>query len=205
METYRPSRLQTVLRICVAPEKLGRFLRLFTGGVSLSVQIGGTLEELICGQLGVSEDYLENRIQTIFLNFKAVDAPEKAVVNEGAVVTLSAAMPGLVGATMRKGGTLAGFRSGISCAQGEECREPARGWITLKLLNMVARELGPTLLAAGVYVEGPRIESFLKEIALELAIENSELQVNDSLVPLERVIDLKLPYEVVHLVVDTQR
>jgi len=162
METNQPVEPSTVLQISVAPDKTSKFLSLFTAGVSLPVQIGGTLEELICGQLGVSKDYFENRVQTIFLNFKAVDAPEKAVVNDGAAVTLSAAMPGLVGATMRKGGTLAGFRSGISCAEDEECLEATRGWITLKLLNMVARELGPTFLEQGVHMSGDQLAAFFK-------------------------------------------
>ena len=174
--------LQTSLQISVAPEKTNRFLSLFTAGVLLPVQIGGTLEELICGQLGVSEDYFENRIQTIFLNFKAVDKPEKAVVNDGAAVTLSAAMPGLVGATMRKGGTLAGFRSGISCAAGEACIEAADGWITLKLLNMVARELGPAFLDKGVYLAGSQFADFLAGAAKEIQAGCREIILDGSII-----------------------
>jgi len=178
MEANHSSSPAHSLRLSVEPAKINTFLSLFTAGVSLPVQTGATLKELICDQLGVSEDYFENRIQTIFLNFKAVDAPEKAVVNDGAVVTLSAAMPGLVGATMRKGGTFAGFRSGIFCAQDEACLEATQGAITLKLLNMVARELGPTFLEKGIYLPGDQLASFLAGADYELQASCREIVFN---------------------------
>lgn len=182
MKTNQPVEPSTVLQISLAPDKISKFLSLFTAGVLLPVQIGGTLEELICDQLGVSKDYFESRVQTIFLNFKAVDAPEKAVVNDNAAVTLSAAMPGLVGATMRKGGTLAGFRSGISCAQDEECEEATKGTITLKLLNMVARELGPTFLEKGVYLTGDQLAVFLAEADSGLQDDCREIVLDGNII-----------------------
>ena len=182
METHQPSQPEYSLRIRVEPAQISKFLILFTAGVSLPVQTGATLKELVCDQLGVSEDYFENRIQTIFLNFKAVDAPEKVVVKDGAAVTLSAAMPGLVGATMRKGGTLAGFRSGISCAQDEECFDSARGVITLKLFNMVARELGPTFLKRGVYPAGSLLADFLAGAAEEIQAGCREITLDGNMI-----------------------
>ncbi len=187
MEADKPSMRENSLQISVESKKISRFLSLFTAGVSLPVQTGTTLKELICNQLGVSENYFENRVQTIFLNFKAVDQPEKAVVNDGAFVTLSAAMPGLVGATMRKGGTLAGFRSGISCAEGEECLGAARGRITLKLLNMVARELGPTFLEQGVHLVGDQLAALLDRPDNELRIACREIILDGKSVSWEQL------------------
>jgi len=82
-------------------------------------------------------------------------------VNEGAIVALSAAMPGLVGATMRRGGTYATLRSSISFTETDESIERQRGLMTLKLLNMVGRELGPAFLANGVYLAGEQLTDFL--------------------------------------------
>jgi len=191
MQANLPSSPEHSLLIKVAPAKISTFLSLFTAGVSLPVQTGATLKELICNQLGVSEDYFEHRIQTIFLNFKAVDAPEKALVNDGAIVTLSAAMPGLVGATMRKGGTFAGFRSGISCAQVEACLEATQGAISLKLLNMVARELGPTFLEKGVYLPGERLTSFLAGADQELQASCREIDFNGELISWQQMCSEK--------------
>lgn len=161
MEEKEPSIAATVLSLVVRPEFIKRFICFFTEGVTLPITTGGTLKDTVCRQLGVAEDYFEERIQTIFLNFKAVDEPDKARVNAGAIVALSAAMPGLVGATMRRGGTYASLRSSISFAETDGDIQRQRGLITLKLLNMVGRELGPAFLANGVYLAGEQLAAFL--------------------------------------------
>jgi len=150
-----------VLSMVVQPETVKKFFCLFVEGVTLPITTGGTLKATVCGQLGISEAYFEDRIQTIFLNFKAVDAPEEARVDDGAIVTLSAAMPGLVGATMRRGGHYAAMRSSISLTETAGDIESDKGFITLKLFNMVARELGPAFLARGVYLEGEQVAALL--------------------------------------------
>jgi len=161
MEVKATSAATSVLSLIVQPEYVQRFICFFTEGVTLPITTGGTLQATVCEQLGVAAEYFEERVQTIFLNFKAVDRPEKARVNEDAIVTLSAAMPGLVGATMRRGGTYATLRSSISfnATAGDITRQ--RGLITLKLLNMVGRELGPAFLANGVYLAGEQLADFL--------------------------------------------
>ncbi len=183
---------EIAITMIVKPEYTGRFYCFFTEGVTLPVKTGCTLKEMVCDQLGVAEDYFEERIQTIFLNFKAVDEPEKTLVKDGAIIALSAAMPGLVGATMRKGGTYAVLRSSISFSETGEDIEQRRGWITLKLLNMVARELGPLLLANGVYVMAERVASFLKTRLAELKNEGCEVTLNGKAVSWEQVIAMKL-------------
>ena len=182
----------TVIDITVAKGFIRWFSSFFIEGVSLPVNTGGTLKEVICDQLGVAEGYFEERIQTIFLNFKAVDKPEKALVKDGAIIALSAAMPGLVGATMRKGGTYAVLRSSISFSETDGMVEQHRGWITLKLLNMVARELGPLFLAKGVYVADEKVVSFLKARGDEFENQRCEVSINGSVSSLEQVIKMKL-------------
>jgi len=161
MEVKKPPEAANVLSLVVKPEYVQRFICFFTEGVMLPITTGGTLQETVCEQLGVAAEYFEERIQTIFLNFKAVDRPEEARVQAGAIVALSAAMPGLVGATMRRGGTYAPLRSNISFTETDGSLEREQGRITLKLLNMVGRELGPGFLAKGVYLTGEQLADFL--------------------------------------------
>jgi hypothetical protein len=123
-----------------------RFLKLIEYGFKLKIKTGLTIRELLCGQLGVSADYLDHRIQTIFLDGKAVDDVDSAWIHEGCRIALSAAMPGLVGATFRKGGRYAPFRSSISYAKTKAPNAKGEGQITLKLFNLVAKELGPVTL-----------------------------------------------------------
>ncbi len=149
------------LNLQVDPSGIPLFFSLFEKGVVLSAKIGCTLRDFLCGQLGIADDYLDRRVQTLFLDFRPVDDVDAAVVRDGAVLALSAAMPGLLGATMRKGGRYAAFRKDISqhadvCGI---CETPGR--VTVKLFNMVARELGPGLLEAGVEVDGGDIQSIM--------------------------------------------
>ena len=195
----------TTIEIVAAKDVAGRFLFFFLEGVYLPVNTGGTLKEMICDQLGVAEEYFEERVQTIFLNFKAVDEPEKALVKDGAIIALSAAMPGLVGATMRKGGTYAALRSSISFSETDDNIEQRRGWITLKLMNMVVRELGPLLLANGVYVMDERATSFFKTRVAEFKNERCEVTLNGKAVSWEQVIDMKLSGKKVYLKVSARQ
>jgi hypothetical protein len=63
-------------------------------------------------------------------------------------------MPGLLGATMRKGGRYAAFRKDISQRADEKGARGTSGRITVKMFNMVARELGGRILEKGAEIHG---------------------------------------------------
>ena len=140
---------------------MGGFLALLGQGVGIDVPLGISVLELLGTHLDYGEDYVQDRIQTIFVNGKAVDREQDVLVTEGAVIALSAAMPGLVGATLRKGGQLAAMRSTISQAPAPTAVVPHEGRITLKLFNMIAREKGFDLLARGVWISGVQLADTL--------------------------------------------
>jgi hypothetical protein len=134
------------------------FSSLFEKGVVLTATTGCTLREFLCGQLGIDDDYLDQRVQTLFLDARPVDDVDAAMVRDGATLALSAAMPGLLGATMRKGGRYAAFREDIS-QHADACGIcETSGRVTVKLFNMVAREVGSRLLEAGVEVDGSDLQ-----------------------------------------------
>jgi hypothetical protein len=144
------------------------FYSLFEKGVILSASTGCSLRDFLCGQLGLSDDYLNHRVQTLFLDARPVDDVNKAVVRNGSTLALSAAMPGLLGATMRKGGRYAAFRKGIS-QHGEECGIcESTGRVTVKLFNMVAKEVGTRLLEAGVEVDGKDLRRIVDRFPAEM-------------------------------------
>jgi hypothetical protein len=153
----------------IRAEWIRRFHQLLGQGFYTEVQAGCSLGDLLCNQLGIPRDYLQNRIQTIFLNSKPVDKPEAVTVALGATVALSAAMPGLVGAVMRKGGHYAALRQSISAGTSGECPQAAKGVVTLKLFNMVAAELGPAFLERGIGLEGEAWQDFLDRHTGDLA------------------------------------
>jgi hypothetical protein len=149
------------LELYVDATSMHLFHPLLEKGVVVSANTGCTLRDFLCGQLGLSSAYLDQRVQTLFLDSRPVDNVDTAVVRDGSTLALSAAMPGLLGATMRKGGRYAAFRKDIS-QSGDECGTcETAGRVTVKLFNMVAREIGERLLETGVEVAG----SDLKRIA----------------------------------------
>ena len=81
------------------------------------------------------------------------------IVKDGATLALSGAMPGLIGATMRRGGVLASFRSGISYDPRGNTRSGGNGRITLKLFNLLIDELGPRFLSRGIWTTHSRLKA----------------------------------------------
>ena len=132
---------------------LNRFFPLFQKGVAIPVVVGCSLKSLLVDQLAIPSDYVTDRITTIFFNNSPVDDLERTVIQDGSRVTLSAAMPGLVGATMRRGGFYAALRQGISHAVDSVKTADASGSVRLKLFNLLLAELAPTILARGVLLE----------------------------------------------------
>jgi len=143
---------------------LPSFFSLLEKGVVLPAVTGCTLREFLCGQLGLSQAYLEQRIQTLFLDARPVDDVDAAVIRDGSTIALSAAMPGILGATMRKGGRYAAFRRGISQRAEEKRSSAASGRVTVKMFNMVARELGGRLLESGVEIHGRDLRQIAERI-----------------------------------------
>ena len=115
-----------------------------------------SVQDFLTGQLGINPDYVRDRIATVFVDGSVVDDLGTATLRPGSTLTLSAAMPGLVGASLRKGGFYSAMRSEISWKADDETRQRLDGppgAIRIKLFNSVLREIGPTLLRHGVLVD----------------------------------------------------
>jgi hypothetical protein len=133
-------------------------------GVTVQAEVGRSLGELLCAQLGIPEQYVAGRITTIFLDNRPVDDLDRSLIHQGSRVTLSAAMPGLVGATMRRSGFYASLRQGITHAEKEGDLGAGQGTVRLKLFNLLLPELAPLLLARGILLERDELNRLLKEL-----------------------------------------
>jgi len=142
-------------------EGLPSFFPLLQQGVLVRANLGVSVRKILCEQLGVSSKYLDERINTIFLNGSPVDEVDTAVVAEGSTLGLSAALPGFVGAALRKGGFYSRMRMEITHSGMERPREVAAGFFVLKLYNMVLHELGPFFLDAGFWMSAEDLIGFL--------------------------------------------
>jgi hypothetical protein len=172
------------LEVQLAPELLRGFFPLLQSGIGFEVNLGCSIQQLLTEQFGISSDYVSGRITTIFLNSKAIDKASTAMIPEGAVLALSGAMPGLVGATMRSGGYYAAMRGAMTYRNEGELVVGQRGVITIKLFNLLLPELGPRLLLRGFLLRADRWREFLAQQPERLRI--SGYQIDGRPVPVER-------------------
>ena len=153
------------LRLLLPRAAAGGFSPLLQGGVDLEVPAGTTVQVLLSKVIGLSAEYVDDRVSTVFLDGEPVDDLSTAVPGRGSVLALSAAMPGLVGGTMRRGSPLASMRSSVSHRpdEGEAGEEPVI--VRVKVFNLLLEELGVPLLEGGVRVSSTRLRSFLSRVS----------------------------------------
>jgi len=167
------------LKLKLEPDQLNVFFPLLQKGVTVPATVGCTLKSLLCDQFAIPADYVTDRVTTIFLDNRPVDDLEHTIIQDGSRVTLSAAMPGLVGATMRRGGFYAALRQGISHVMDSGTAAGASGTVRLKLFNLLLAELGPLILVRGLILE----QSELAEL-----LQNFPCQPIDTMKPADRVL-----------------
>jgi hypothetical protein len=151
------------LELTIKPDRMSLFSHLLGQGFIVNTRTGVSVKNLLCRQIGVSDDYLDRRIQTIFLNGKVVDDVDTAIVRNGATLALSAAMPGLAGATLRRGGAYAAMRKQISHISKPSINSAGNGSVMIKLFNFVALELGAVFLELGIRINGRQMEFFFQK------------------------------------------
>ena len=156
------SHATTTICLTVEKDQIPAFLPLLAQGFTVKTKIGCSVRELLCTQIGLSDDYLEHRLQTVFLDGKAVDDVKAAVVRQNSTLALSAAMPGLAGVTLRRGGVYASMRHQITHNKNTKAEIIADGEIVLKLFNLVARDIGPMFLMQGIWISGNNLQNFLR-------------------------------------------
>lgn len=126
----------------------------------IKARVGCSVMRFLREEIGLGPETIET-IQSIFLDGSPVDDLDSAMIKDGSSLALSAAMPGLVGATLRRGGAYSSFRStityretGTQCASGE-------GIVQMKLFNLIMDELGPGFLKKGIFVRSSDVMDFL--------------------------------------------
>jgi len=155
------------LAIELPSEQLHAFFPLLQKGVAVPATVGGSLRSLLCDQFAIPPDYVTDRITTLFLDNSPVDDLDHTIIRDGSRVTLSAAMPGLVGATMRRGGFYSALRQGISHIIENSAATGQSGIVRLKLFNLLLAELGPLVLARGLILEQAELDGILKTLNIE--------------------------------------
>jgi hypothetical protein len=161
IQTLPATEAASLLSLDLRQSNVPRFFPLLQQGFLVKVPGSGSIRTILCRHLGLSPDYLEGRIQTIFLNGKPVDDVDAALVGAGDTLALFAAMPGLVGVTVRRGGFFAGLRANISHREQVQAVQRTECLVGLELFNLLTTELGPFFLQKGIWIKGAVLELFL--------------------------------------------
>lgn len=172
-------------QLTVAPGDLPTCTTLLQSGFRISVPSGQTLLGALTSLPGFTEEYLCATVQTIFCNGIPVDDLHMTIPGQGAVIALSAAMPGLAGAIFRKNSIHAPLRG--NAKQIASAGGGVRTVFTLKLFNSIAFDRGAELLCQGVTMTADTVASFLEKRP-DLAAGIVAARHNQQVYPIETMI-----------------
>jgi len=149
------------LCLVIDENQLHHLFLILQSGFFLKIQVGCSLKTFLMGEIGLSPEFIEERIQTIFLDGQVVDDLDSAIIKDGSSLALSSAMPGLVGAAMRRGGFYGALRSSITYKEKGGPDMVHEGTVQIKLYNLLMKELGALFLMKGIYLSSSDLAGFL--------------------------------------------
>lgn len=172
---------------------ISRFYPLIEKGYWTDVIRGTTIFDFLVKDLGLSAEYVETRIQTIFLNHKPIDDIAAVTLSENDRIAFSAAMPGLLGATMRKAGAYSAMRESIS--QKTDIRDSGQissgtrtnVRIFVKFFNLIVKDIGADVLKKGICLTGEVLCDHLHSSGMAVSDKISHIKINNQLSSLESV------------------
>ena len=175
-------------------------LRPFQKGVQMEVEVGNDLMTLLTEDLCLSEEGIA-KIQTIFWQSKPVDDVAACIIHNDGVLALSAALPGLVGACLRRGGAWSALRDSISHQYDGAENGKRRGIITVKLFNFMLTEVGPLLLQRGILIDTAQIKDILAEPSVRTNL--NQIQLTDREIEIEELERILIENHSLELTVTT--
>ncbi len=178
------------VELSIPENQLSMVFPLLRQGVDVVARPGQTVHAFLHQDLGLSEQVIQSRVQTVFLNGQPADELNTARLAQGDVLTLSAAMPGLLGACMRVDSPYAAMRDSRSQDRDEQQWSQGKGEtmrFTLKLFNFMASEIGPCVLTRGVYLRQEQLQKLMEQAAdHDLLIDRVRLKVDGEVLDLEQ-------------------
>lgn len=151
----------TVVTIEVKTESFGGFTTLLQGGFFLDIRQGTSIGELLESLPGFSHDYIQEKVETIFLDGLPADDLAQPLLNDETVLAISSAMPGLAGAIFRKNSVHASLRTHPQIISPKSQTSLKQIQVRLKLFNTIAVEKGEQILNEGCTIMASTLKRFL--------------------------------------------
>ncbi len=144
----------------LSPDQVASFFPILQKGFTVRTRVGVSVQTFLSDHLGLTPEYVRDRVKTIFLDGKSVDDLDRTLIRGGSRLALSAALPGLAGAVLRRGSPFAGLRSQVEERKQDPSNEPEEGFVYLKLFNLLLPEVGPLLLQKGILISREDFQEF---------------------------------------------
>ncbi len=180
------------------------FFQLLGHGFSMNVQTGCSVKELLCQQFRIPEDYLDERIKTIFLDAKVVDDASSAIVNDGSTFLFQVPCRASSELFCEVEAFMLPCAARFPMIKTKPLHERA-GKITLKLLNLVVKELGPAFLEQGIWFNGEKLQEFIKYHLGELKSGGAASELNGELIDINNLLELDWDDKTVFLQVRSEK
>ncbi|MCK5311603.1 MAG: hypothetical protein KAJ62_05810 [Desulfobacteraceae bacterium] len=189
--------------ICISIDEnmIPAFFYFLEKGVKKEINVGSDIKTMLLDQLNVSVDYIDNRIKTMFLDGRPVGDINSTIINDGSTLALSAAMPGLAGATFRRLENTISSKYKIDKRKETKKIKQQNGIIIIKLFNLVLRELGPLFLKSGVLVSKKELTEFFLRQSEAFLKACKSVTINDRITTIEALkqIDIADNSELIQL------
>lgn len=159
------------IKITVPEDKLFLFTTLLQSGIKIKCPAGKSIALFLQELPTFTEEYIVDVVQTIFLDGDPADDLETVFDKKEQTLALSASMPGLAGAILRRNSFHSALR-GHTAKTSDLNFDFKESTITLKLFNTIAQEKGPALLENGVVMDSEKLLKFfnIRSTLIEKAI-----------------------------------
>ena len=118
---------------------------LFAGGVVVPIAGPRSVADFLTVTSAIAPDYVRRMIATVFVDSMVVDDLDCAMLHPGVTLTLSAAMPGLVGATLRRSSYYSAMRAEVSWHEGRGAVAPtSRPRRSGEVVHLIIPGVGPS-------------------------------------------------------------
>jgi len=148
-----------VLSLFTGPSALPWFNEILQRGFFLINPVGISIQEFLTKQIGLSREYIGQKLSTILLDGQIVGDIGSAIIKRGSVLAFSSAMPGFVGASLSM---YQSFCESSGSREVNSSDSTDSGAFCIKLFNLPMLELGPSFMRRGILLRSASIEEFLK-------------------------------------------
>jgi hypothetical protein len=181
-----PMKIDAKMEISFTPEILPCFYSIFQRGFLFSCKVERSIEHLLLHQLELDPKFVKEKVSTVFLDGSCVDDISSAILKEGSTVAFSSALPGLAGATLRRGGHYACLRESITHKEQSAATEAEHeGLITVKLFNILMGGMGGVFLEKGIILGRNAATEFFTSMSKDLLDLIDKVEIRGAILSLE--------------------